>query len=236
MFDKSDGTDSDKRMKLYCAELAEYDLTVGIPEGFHSIDMRGHQYINENISKSWSTSGISISEFPAVAIEADNNEAVFLYPMCLLPREHGEKEFTPMSQMVKTGSLIESELRYNRNNPDLDIRPLIRIISGENMSDYAGADTAVVYDLTFRRPFLDQYSHCIGIYLRKYGHTSLLLKIVLSKEGLKNKDKYMRLLLDNIAYGNNPHPDLVKCENVPVTDLEFPTGHDEKNGIINSGL
>lgn len=236
MFAKPDGINSDSLLHQYIKELNSFDIAVKVPEGFHSIDMRGHRYINENISSSWPTSGIPINELPAVGLEADNNEAVILLPTCIYPDQNSNDNFKPMAQMVKAGKLIENELRYNRNDLNLDIRPIIEVISDDDMSNYANADTAVIYEIGFKRPFLDQYSKCIGIYLRKYAHPPMLLKIALTREGIKNKDKYIRLLLDNISYGNKPHPRLIECENLSTKDLDFPSKYVEKDDLINDTL
>lgn len=232
MFAKSDGRDTDTRFMQYADELAAYDLSITMPEGFHAIDMRGRRYINRLISNNWPTSGILMNELPQVAVEADNNEAVFLFPECLIPGNDPKMQFVPMSQMVKCGSLIETELRYNRNDSLLDVRPLINIICEEDMTAYANADTAVVYSFDFKTPFLDQYRHCIGIYLRKYGHTPLLLKIAFNKAGLADKDKYIRLLLDNVTYGDKPDANLIKCEAINHEDLDFPSAPKKSPGII----
>lgn len=229
MFAKSNGQDGDSRMKQYAEELAACDLTIGVPEGFHAIDLRGRQYINTNISKNWPTSGLKLTGLPVVALEADNNEAVFLYPMCIFPEPNDTTG--AMVQMVRSGSQIESELRYNRGDMELDVRPLIEIVSDDDMSGYANADTAVIYAFDFKRPFLDRYSHCVGIYLRKYAHTPLLLKIALAREGLRNKDKYIRQLLDNISYGDQPNPALIRCENLKGEELDFPSVYVERVGI-----
>lgn len=232
MFARSNGLDGESRMEQYAEELVPYDLTIGVPEGFHGIDMRGRQYINTNISKNWQTSGMQLTGLPVVALEADNDEAVFLYPTCVFPDPNAASEL--MVQMVRSASQIESELRYSRGDMKLDVRPLIEIVSGDNMSDYANADTVVIYSFDFKRPFLDRYNHCIGIYLRKYAHTPLLLKIALTKEGLPNKDKYIRQLLGSISYGDNPNPALVKSENLKGEELDFPSVYVEKVGIVSA--
>ena len=106
---------------------------------------------------------------------------------------------------------------------------------GKDLPQYANADTAVVYTLEFDylNPFIN-YRHCVGVYLRKYGHPALLLKIALTDEGLKNKDKYIRQLLDNVRYGDeiNPIIELQEQRLGSVRDLDFPSAVYKNDGFI----
>lgn len=227
------GSDADGLFSAYVDEISACDIAITRPENFHSIEMRGRKYINEFIAKDWQTSGISLAEICPVALEADNNEAVFVFPTCMLPGKLDPKsEFVPMIEMVKSGKLIEEELRRNKRNMKLDVTPLISVIANQDMTAYANVDTVVIYEFDFRRPLLEQYRHCVGIYLRKYAHTPLLLKIALNDAGYATKEKYIRLLLDNISFGNDACPELVECEKIQAKDLEFPTPNCDKGGII----
>lgn len=228
-----EGSDAEGLFAAYVNELASCDIAITRPENFHSIEMRGRKYINEFIAKDWSTSGISVAEISPVALESDNNDVVFVFPTCVLPQKLDLKsEFVPMAEMVKSGRLIEAELRHNLRDMKLDVTPLISVIANEDMSAYANADTAVIYEFDFHRPLLDQYRHCVGIYLRKYAHTPLLLKIALNDAGYADKEKYIRILLDNISYGDNSCPELVECEKLLAKDMDFPTTYRKMGGII----
>lgn len=227
------GSDADGLFSAYVDEIAAYDIAITRPENFHGIEMRGRKYINESIARDWQTSGISVAEICPVALEADNSEAVFVFPTCVLPGKLDSKsEFMPMVEMVKSGKLIEEELRRNKRDMKLDVSPLISVIANQDMSAYANADTVVIYEFDFHRPLLDQYRHCVGIYLRKYAHTPLLLKIALNDAGYAVKEKYLRLLLDNISFGDDSCPELVECERIQAKDLEFPTTFCDRVGII----
>ncbi len=52
-----------------------------------------------------------------------------LYTTCLFPGSTLDDEPLHMVQMVRSGSVIERELRYNYDDMNLDVRPLINIVS-----------------------------------------------------------------------------------------------------------
>ena len=205
----------------YSHELKKADITLTAPESFKSIDLKGRRNITYNINPNWTSS----IPFPLIADAVLDNDAegvAFIYPQVLFD-----------INSTKAGHVIETELRQNKENMDLDIRPMIDIIADKDMSLYANADTAVIYEYKFKRPYLDTYSTCIGVYLRKYGHPALLMKIALSNSATDEKDKYIRLLLDNIAYGDSPEEYILSTEkNNKGTDFPFPTKYCSFTGIL----
>lgn len=213
--------DPEKRLEKYREELSLYDISVSVPADFKPIDVRGRNMINYNINPKYD--GVSfLPNVTSVALEADNREAVFLLPQIYF-------------ESLIEGHTIESDLRQNHDDMALDIRPLINIITESDMSDYANADTVVTYEFNFIRPYLNRYSHCIGIYLRKKAHPAILAKIALNNKALNKKDEYIRLLLDNISFGDNPDAHLVELEKSKIKkDLNFPTVHRENTGILPS--
>lgn len=82
------------------------------------------------------------------------------------------------------------------------------------MSEYAGADTVAIFDLPLTKSFLSQYPNCVGVYLRKKNYPAMNLKIALTDEAFENKEKYIKLLLDNISYGDHPAEYLVRSEEI----------------------
>lgn len=131
------------------------------------------------------------------AFETPDRHAAYLFPNI---------RYDQWRKTLRNSQYIENELRAAHNNLKLDVRPLLNIISNKDMSHYSNADIAVIYSFDLApdfRSFLNTYNHCIGIYLRKNGHPSLLLKIMLDDEGLKNSDKHIADLLSHICYGNN---------------------------------
>lgn len=213
--------DPEKRLEKYREELNLYDISVSVPADFNPIDVRGRNMINYNINPKYD--GVSfLPNVTSVALEADNREAVLLLPQVYF-------------ESLIEGHTIESDLRQNHDNMALDIRPLISVIAQSDMSDYANADTVVTYEFDFKRPYLNHYSHCIGVYLRKKAHPAILAKIALNNKALNKKDEYIRLLLDNISFGDNPDAHLVELEKSKTKkDLNFPTVHRENTGILPS--
>lgn len=218
-----------KQFEDYISDLKDnYDITIRRPASFSITDTRGREDIDvNNINPKWHGSIHNNKVLAAAILEADNEEAAFIYPVLgygglILPE-------------LRNASRIESELRNSQDNMNLDVTPLIDIIAGEDMSQYAGADTAAVYEFDFSKNFLGRYKHCVGIYLRKAAHPAMLLKLALNDEGYKKKDEYMRLLLDNISFGDTPDKILVYSENAlsdRKSEFSFPTKYRTYTGIL----
>ena len=97
----------------------------------------------------------------------------------------------------------KEELRSLAGNKDLDTSDMIEVVCRDDMSSYANADTAYVYEFDFKKPYMDRFTHCIGICLRKYAHPGLMLKIALTDEGLARRDEYVKAMLGSVRYGTN---------------------------------
>ena len=208
------GADEDARLNKYISELKKFDFDIRVPEGFKTIDMRGRSGFE-------SEPGMVI--YP-VGLENDAQDAVILWPGLMGLGKEG---------LLRNGQHIEGDLRVHSKNMQLDVRPLIEVITDRDMSEYANADTVVIYDYDFGAPFLGRYEHAVGVYLRKYAHPALLFKLALTDEGLKHKDEYIKTLLDNIKYGSSPAEGFVDAEKVSAdkSDLAFPS-HYCRGGII----
>lgn len=205
----------------YSHELKKADVTLTAPESFQSIDLKGRQYIFYNVNPNWADD-IPTGMIAAAVLDNDDEGVAFIYPTVFFD-----------NNSIRYGKNIETELRQNKDDFELDITPMIKIIAEEDMSSYANADTAVIYEYKFKRPYLDAYPTCVSVYLRKYGHPALLMRIALSRKAANNKDKYIRLLLDNVAYGENPEATLLAAEERnPGSDLQFPTKHRYYTGIL----
>ncbi len=203
------GADEDARMKKYISELRDFDISISAPEGFKSIDMRGRTTFRSYPS-------VTIN---CVGLENDSHDAVILWPLVFV---------FDNTSVLRLGHNIQGDLRAAHHDPGIDIAPLINIIAEKDMSAYSNADTVVIYSYDINdAPYLDRYEHMIGVYMRKYAHPALLFKIALTDNGLKDKDMYIKTLLDNISFGNKPNKDLVKGEKKTVgkNDLQFSTSY-----------
>lgn len=143
----------------------------------------------------------------AVGMQSPDGHAVFVYPALML----GLDEVTELGWLPEIVVELSDVYGCNEDN----IRPNVEIIADKDMSAYAGADTAAIYHIDFKMTgidFMDKYNHCVSVGLRKVGHPGLLLRIMLDDEGYKDKDKYLRLLLDSISYGDKA---VMKNDNVP---------------------
>ncbi len=205
----------------YSREMKKADVTLTAPEAFKSIDLKGRQHIFYNVNPNWSGS-IPTSLIAGAVLDNDDEDVAFIYPTVLFD-----------TGSLKYSKDIEKELRENMEDWEADVTPMLKVIAKEDMSAYANADTAVIYEYKFKRPYLDAYHECVGVYLRKYGHPALLMRIALGRQASEKKDKYIRMLLDNIAYGDTPEESILAAE-MRNTDKElaFPSKHRSFTGIL----
>lgn len=197
------GAQTEAKWAKYCQELADYDVYLLLPEGFSSVDMRGRDDIAANINPAFNAGGKLATETARIGLENENSEALMLYPFIF----YGNSEW-----LLRNAHCISEEIRGSLKDENVDVMPYINIISKEDMSQYANADTVITYDIKFASPVFGCYRDGVGVYLRKANHPALNLKIALSKEALKDKEKYLRILFDNIRYGNNPAKELIEAE------------------------
>lgn len=205
------------RFKEYCRQLGEIDINVTKPTDYTPIRMEA------NSRRDFFRRFYHESPIYQIGLQSPDEKAVILFPMVIM---------NSGVQSLQQGVNIENDLRMFMCDAKLDIRPLIEIISEKDMSRFANADTAVIYSFELKEPYtpyMERYNHCVGVYLRKYGHPAMLLKLVLDDESYKDKDRYMRQMLDNIHYGDK-ETDLTPYENgIKKPDLSFPTARQTHN-------
>lgn len=202
--------------KVYNKDLNDYDVNITIPEDYHPVDRRNTRFFISRYS-CWP----SPQSFYPLALESDDCEAMFLYPTLFF--DHG-------NLTLRKGLEIEAELRAAYEDCELDINPYVDIYDVRNMNGFANADTVAIYEFkldSIVAPAIDtqRYKHCIGVYLRSKKHPALLLKIALSDKAYPCKDKYIRLLLDNVEFGDiNTRLSAIETQLTNIyTDLCFPT-------------
>lgn len=218
----------EEQFDKFLSKLKSYDITVTKPETFSVTDKRGREYIGENnINPKW-RGALYVNINPAGAImEADNQEAAYII--------HEITQYDIQMPKLRDAEKLELELRNSYDNRELDVTPMVNIIAKDDMSDYAYADTIAFYEFDFKKPFLGGYNHCIGIYLQKAAHPAMYLKVALNDKSYEKKDEYVRLLLDNIIFGDSPDELLVYSENAinkNETDFNFPTKYRTYTGIL----
>lgn len=210
-----------RAMNEYVDKLKKLDVEIAVPDSFTVVDMRGRTDMGKCISSQY-----HIDEKYNVVLESPESDAFFFFP---------EVDYESGHQIIRKGSTVEDEIRYNKNDLSIDIRPLIEIVADEDMSRYSNADTAVVYELEFDyfNDFL-KHNHCVGVYLRKASHPAMLLKIVMNDEGYEKKDIYVRQLLDCVRYGDNGMRSLQLQEKrlAACRDLDFPSPAYKETGIV----
>ncbi len=208
-------TDPEILFDAYATDLAGYDTEISIPSGFTPRDLRPAKSYTSKLSGSPNF----LSQTYPLGLEADNNEAMILFPHLF---------FDGGNATLRLGNEIEKEIRAVKRDRDLDVNHLVDIYDVRDRSGYANADTVAIYELTTDGTdalFSDRYPHCIGIYLRKSDHPALLLKLLLSDEGYANKNDYVSTLFEHINYGRNftPLTFIERQLKGYYTDLAFPS-------------
>lgn len=228
-FSKEDKTDNHAAMSgaeifnQYNTKLNELGTNITIPENTHELDMRGRETFFDDIAF---IPGVPRETRYIIGFETNDRQAAYLFP---------EINYSQWKKTLRNAAEIENELRAFHRDLKLDVRPLISIISQDDMSSYSNADLVIIYEQTLSpefKSFLNTYNHYIGVYLRKKGHPALLLKIMLTDESLKHKDEYISTLLANINYDDNETP-LSKYEKqLKSPEIDFPTHKTGYTGIL----
>lgn len=142
----------------------------------------------------------------ATGLESSDGNAAILFPGIMLAEgTSSDIAYIGAASLEGEACSIAPELRSAYRDSGLDVVPLVDIIVKDDMSQYANADTAAIYSFSLDKigiNYMDKYNKCIGVYLRKAGHPALLMKLMLTDEGYKNKDKYLKEMLGSIKYGD----------------------------------
>lgn len=243
------GKNPEKDFNAYIEKLRANDVYISIPQGYEPIDTRGKSRVENIIGSGVGIGSVdwryAIKDIAAV-IEDDSCLSVICFPKNGLdyfsgitgadrPETGSDKYRQSVIRELRSGKSIEADLRMAHDDMNLDIRPLINVIAEDDMSAYANADTVVIYEFDMlRNPFMDAYPCGIGIYLRKKAHPALLVRLMLNFNSVKDKDKYIRKVLDSIYFGDNPSAAFVEAEeqSAGTGDLSFPTKYRVLTGIL----
>lgn len=212
-----------KNFAEYCSALSDYDTRVAVPDSLVPIDMRAREsFFDEMVFMP----AVPRDTRYSFAFETPDGHAAYLFP---------DIRYDLWRKTLRNSQYIENELRAASRDLKLDVRPLLSIIEVDNMTEYSNADIAVVYSFDLApnfKSFLNTYNHCIGIYLRKKGHPSMLLKIMLDDEGVKDSEKYITDLLSYIHYGDS-ETRLTRFEpQLTTPEFDFPSHKIGYTGIF----
>lgn len=211
----NDSITAEQAFDKYITLLGEYRTHISIPDGYAPIKAM-HNHV---IPYRFSYPDNDVRLFYNLGLKSSTNGVLFLYP--IVPFDFGN--FT-----IRQGDEIQRELRSVYKDKLLDVNDLVDIADVKGKEGYANADTIAIYEFdikTAASPYSDEYSKCIGVYLRSKYHPCLLLKILLSEKEYANKDKYIRLLLENIKYDESSPMLFMLEEDLDriFSDLKFET-------------
>lgn len=228
-----DYKDTDKAYNDYIERLKQHDVYITLPQNFSPVNVRGVSDVKNSIGRGSKYLNIDCQPADIEAIvEDDSCKVAICYPQIAVDFGNS-KPYYPLS--VHGSSAIEDDLRMIHDDMYLDVRPMVNIIAEEDMSQYANADTVAIYEFDMLdRLFMGNYTHAVGIYLRKKDHPSLLVRLMLRYHTVKDKDKYIRLALDNIHFGDNPSDTFAELEKQDSrrSDFSFPTKYRMFTGIL----
>lgn len=200
----------------YAGKLRKYDIEVSLPNQFQVLDTSvfNLRIFSSPINNADATPAI----YYDMAAEGDEKNAMIFFPYIpsyIIKYGHiGD---------IKKGPYIQSEIRVATDNRNLDVNGRVKFLDSSIMPKVLNADTVAIYHLPLKSPIFNRYNHCYGIYLRKYAHPGMLLKLFLTDEGLKQLDEYLEILLKSISFGNNPSREMIDLDNkyVHIRDCEF---------------
>lgn len=229
-----DYRDTDKAYNDYVELLRQHDVYISLPQNYTPVSIRGLSEVRKSMGRGEEYLNIDCQPVDIGAIvEDDSCKVAVCYPQILLNFPGSPR---PLYLSGPHGSQkIEADLRMIHNDMHLDVRPMVTIIAEEDMSKYANADTAAIYELDLtRHSFMDNYTHGVGIYLRKKNHPAMLLRLMFNYRSIQDKDKYIREVLDNIRFGENPSETFVELEKEESgrSDFSFPTRYRMFTGIL----
>ncbi|MDE6631709.1 MAG: energy transducer TonB [Muribaculaceae bacterium] len=229
-----DYKDTEKAYNDYVGFLKQHDVYITLPQGYSPANIRGLSDVKTSIGSGEEEMNLRCNPIDIEAIvEEDSCKAAICYPQIKLdiPRK---SEPVYLSR-VHGSRNIEADLRMIHKDMHLDVRPFIKIIVEEDMSQYSNADTVAIYEFPLPRHFMDIYTQGIGIYLRKKNHPAILLRVMYNPAYEQDKDKLIRAALDNIRFGDNPSDTFVELEKKEmgyIRDFNFPSTYPGFTGIL----
>lgn len=189
----------------YKESLKSTDVEISQPRGFKRVESVGSDLERLDVNPEFKVPEYGVPE-PSIGFvysevfESYDKDAAILYPSLF-------------GYIAKFDGIVEREIMAYHNDHHLDVRPYLTVVAHNDMSKYSNADTLLVYEFDILgKPYMDKYTHVVGLYLRKYAHPSLAPKIIMNDNGLKKKDEYIRRLLESISYGNEVADEGVESE------------------------
>ena len=207
----------------YTELLRRRDIYFTQPNGFTLSDTiyhRPYRFIpnNKHVSKYYTTNGVSCCTPPYYSAAGD---AMLLFPI--------------MVASISSEFLVEDEFMAVFDDNKIDCTDKVVCIEDESFTNKSNIDRIYLYEYDFIPEQNLEYNHCVGIVMRKKDHASFPIKLLMTDEGLKNKDNYIQVALECIKYGDSPDA-FCEEEEIAIKKLrkewEFPLKRISNTGII----
>lgn len=221
VFAKSENPD--EFVQPYTEYLRQRDIFFSQPKGFTLSDTvyhRPYRFIpnNKHVSKFYTTNGVSCYTPPFYSIDGN---ALLIFPI--------------MVNTVSSDFLVEDEFMAAFDDNNVDCTDKIVCIEDEGIKLRSNIDRIYRYEYDFIPEQNLNYKHCVGLVMRKKNHVSFPIKLLMTDEGLKNKDNYIQVALDCVKYGDSSDKFCEEEENAIKKirkEWEFPLKRISNTGII----
>ena len=175
---------------------SDYDVVIKTPTGYELVidsvgDYRG--FVVEE--PTGNANGVACMH-PMIYKSLDGN-ALLLFPLLDIDNQ-------------QMGRYLKYEARWVSEGPYSEISGTYKELTGDEAQRICNAHKGEIYEVKLRKPFVkayksgvDKYDYCIGVYFEKELHPVLRMKILLTEEGYKEKEKHINALLSCFQYGDS---------------------------------
>ena len=170
--------------RFQCSEL--FDIKLTKPKRFKAVEGVIPFRVNEKMS---------IGSFYQVTLESKEKDCLFLYPYLDAYENHNLVAKNMVYGEIKAALFLNPD-----NDVQIDTAKYIKMITKDGMKDYFNADTVYIYKMKLPKPYKEIFNECIGINAIKTDHPSAMIKILLTEEGKKKEEEYIKLLFKSIRY------------------------------------
>lgn len=174
----------------YSDFLKNCDIFISQPKGFNIVDSvykTPYRFTpnKHHISKYYSTNGVSNYAPP---YHSEDNEALLLFPLRVAS--------------LRCDIQIEDELMAALDDNNIDCTNFVSYVEDEKILKCCNADRIYYYEYDISPDDNKDFTHCIGLGMRKKNHPSFMIKLLLTDDGVKHKQKYIRDVLGCVRYGD----------------------------------
>ena len=175
---------------------SDYDVVIKAPAGYELVNDSIDDYRTFMVAEPNGNAVGTACSHPMIYKSSDDN-ALLLFPLLDIGAQQMQ-------------GYLEYEAHCISEGPYSEISGTFREFTKDEALKKCNADKGLIYDVKLRKPFtkafksnVDKYDYCIGVYLEKYLHPVIRIKILLTEDGYKEKEKHLNALLSCFYYGDS---------------------------------